>query len=1009
MSENRARPLRCGDPYRDESALAEQLLESLKPHAATLEASRHVAEEWITALRKAEHSPFAVERLLAQFPISTAEGLALLRLAEALLRVPDSGTAALLAADVFAAADFSGSRGEDWLDKATRSAIVVGKKLLPADESRLADSLLARLGAQTFVQASRAAVSLLSQQFVYAPDIEAGIARAGDRGVVSFDMLGEGARNEAQAARYLAAYREAIAATARLPRDAAAPHRGANVSIKLTALHPRLEEARASLALPEMLERLAPLVEAAGQAQVPITIDSEESERLELTLDLLEALIVRCRPAPYGLGFAVQAYGRRAAEVIERLAEMGARHGTRLGVRLVKGAYWDAEMKRSQELGVPDYPLFTHKSHTDLSYLACAARLFELGDAFYPMFATHNAATLAAVQALAGERRDYEFQRLHGMGETLFRIAAPTVPVRVYAPVGAPRDLLAYLVRRLLENGANSSFVHQLADPETPPATLTELPFTVQATSGLPRPCDLFGGGRANSRGLDWQMRAAWPALPPSPEIQATPLGDGLAAEVPATALLSPVDGEPVGRVGWTSLTEVDAAFKSAVSAWPTWEARPVEARATLLRQAADRLEARMEEVLPLLAREAGKTLADGVAEVREAVDFLRYYAGEAEKLMAPQTLPGPTGEDNTLTARGRGVWVAISPWNFPLAIFAGQIAAALVTGNAVIAKPAEQTPLVAHWLVELLYAAGVPRDVLYCLPGAGELGAALTAHRDCAGVAFTGSTEVARKIAQTLAAKPGPLAPLIAETGGINAMLVDSTALPEQVIDAVVTSAFRSAGQRCSALRVLCVQEEIADEIIDGIAGALNCLRLGDPLDPATDVGPIIDLPALENLLVAEKKLAATARRIGRTPDVPGRGTYFAPVAYEIASLEELREELFGPLLHVFRFRAAELDDLLARINGLGYGLTLGIQTRIAGRALAIAGKLRVGNVYINRSMIGAVVGVQPFGGQGLSGTGPKAGGPHYLQRFVTEQTVSFNTAAAGGDARLLASPLAA
>ncbi len=996
---------RCGDPYRDEVAWCRQLLARLQGYANTLEGCRPQAATWIEALRQADHSPFAVERLLAQFPISSAEGLALLRLAEALLRVPDANTAALLATDVFAAADFSGDDGENWLEKATRNAIVVGKKLLPGDDSRLAASLLARLGAQTFVQASRVAVNLLSQQFVFAPDIAAGIARARGQGPVSFDMLGEGARNEAQATRYRRAYRDAISATASLPRDARAPHTGANVSIKLTALYPRFEETRASQALAAMLERVAPLLETAQTAGIPITIDAEESERLELTLDLIDALLARCRPAAYGLGFAVQAYSKRALDVIDALAAMGARHGARLGIRLVKGAYWDAEMKHGQELGTPAYPLFTHKHHTDLSYLACATRLFELGEVVYPMFATHNAATLASVLALAGDRREYEFQRLHGMGETLYQLAEPPVPVRVYAPVGAPRDLLAYLVRRLLENGANSSFVHQLADPATPAMSLTAPPLTVSETPGLPLPGDLFGASRANSQGLDWQMRAVWPTLPPPPLVVATPLGEFVQSEKgPTEAVVSPVDGDAVGRVRWALPCDVDAAFAAARRAWPAWERRPVGERAALLRVTADRLEAAMNDVLPLLAREAGKTLADGVAEVREAVDFLRYYADEAAKLMAPQPLPGPTGEDNSLVTRGRGVWVAISPWNFPLAIFTGQIAAALVTGNAVIAKPAEQTPLVAHWMISLLHAAGVPRDVLIGLPGAGELGAALTAHRDCAGVAFTGSTEVAKKIAQALATKPGPLVPLIAETGGINAMLVDSTALPEQVIDAVVASAFRSAGQRCSALRVLCVQDDIADEIIDGIGGALACLTVGDPLDPATDVGPIIDLPALEHLLAAEKRLAAHARRVGRAPDLPGQGTFFAPVAYEIASLDELREELFGPLLHIVRFKASELDGLLARINDLGYGLTLGIQTRIASRALAIASQLRVGNVYINRSMIGAMVGVQPFGGQGLSGTGPKAGGPHYLLRFVTEQTLTINTAAAGGDARLLA-----
>lgn len=1003
-------PLRCGDPYRDEITHCQGLRQRLLAQRPQLEASRANAENWITALRQADQPPFAVERLLAQFPISSAEGLALLRLAEALLRIPDTATAALLAADVLATAEFAGKEDEDLFAATTRNALGLGKKLLSEDESRYTTSLLARLGAQTFVRASRAAVGILAQQFVYASNIDDGIARAAssEHETVSFDMLGEGARSEEQASRYLHAYQQAIAATARLPHDPAQPQRGASVSIKLTALHPRFEEARAALVLPEMLERLAPLLQAAMQQNIPLTIDSEESERLELSLDLLEALIARCRPPPYLLGIAVQAYGRRALDVIDHLAELCAKYQVKLGVRLVKGAYWDAEIKRSQELGVADYPLFTDKSHTDLSYLACAQRLFELRDCLYPMFATHNAATVAQVQALAGEFTGFEFQRLHGMGEALYRIAAPQlkVPLRVYAPVGASRDLLAYLVRRLLENGANNSFVHQLTDPQVSAASLSVVPLALITPAGLPNPRALFGSERANSRGLDLQMRFAMrDALPPCPPVSAAPLGQfASSGDRNQAMILSPSTGAPVGDVTWASGDDVAAAFAAAQAYWPTWEARPVGERAQLLRRAADLLEARMLDYLPLLAQEAGKTIADGVAEVREAVDFLRYYAAQAERLMAPQTLPGPTGEDNILTARGRGVWVTISPWNFPLAIFAGQIAAALVTGNSVIAKPAEQTPLVAHRFVELLYEAGIPAAALFCLPGAGDIGAALTRHRACAGVAFTGSGPVARQIAQGLATKAGPLVPLIAETGGINVMLVDSTALPEQVIDAVVSSAFRSAGQRCSALRVLCVQDEIADEIMHGIAGALACLTLGDPLQPSTDVGPIIDRPALIRLQQYETQLAAQARCVGRSAGLPAAGHFFAPVAYECASLADIRDEVFGPLLHIVRYRAHELERLLEQINDLGYGLTLGIQSRIASRAQSIARKLRIGNVYVNRSMIGAVVGVQPFGGQGLSGTGPKAGGPHYLHRFVSEQTVSTNTAAAGGDAQLLA-----
>ncbi len=1022
--------IRIGDPYRNEAAHCRTLKTILDPHVSALEASRTRANVWIEALRRKEQPPFAVERLLAQFPISTSEGLALLRLAEALLRIPDVDTAALLATDVFKPAAFDKQDDEDMIAKATRSAIKLGQKFLPENDAALADSLFSKLGAQTFVRASRAAVAILSNQFVFANSIEEAVSRARklDNGTVSFDMLGEGARTEAQAMRYLAAYKNAIEQTAKLIDKKAPAHRGANVSIKLTALHPRFEEVQREHVLPQLLARLAPLVQDALRLNVPITIDAEESERLELSLDLIEALIAQVKPAPNMLGLAVQAYGLRCSDLIDHIAALAKKYDTQIAVRLVKGAYWDAEVKRAQELGVPGYPVFTHKSHTDLSYLACAVKLFGHADRIYPMFATHNAATMAAVRALAGSSEHFEFQRLHGMGEGMYEAAASdlSVPVRIYAPVGEPRDLLAYLVRRLLENGANTSFVHKLADPRVPAASLTELPLQIHGKTGLPLPAAMFGSSRENSSGLDVQMRFAMqqPSLSNltaqsahrniHAPFEAKMLGKAhgisgkaisKATAAPAVApIFSPNNGAPIGTVAWATALDVHAAFTAAQAAWPRWEATPVTERADALRRAADLLEARTADYLHLLAIEAGKTIADGVAEIREAVDFLRYYAVQAEQLMASESLPGPTGESNVLTARGRGTWVCISPWNFPLAIFAGQVAAALATGNCVIAKPAEQTSLVAHQFATLLYEAGVPEDVLYCLPGAGEVGAALTQHALCAGVAFTGSTQVAKIIAKTLAVKDGPLVPLIAETGGINAMIVDSTALPEQVIDAVVMSAFRSAGQRCSALRVLCVQEDIADELIEGISGALQVLRLGDPADLATDVGPIIDAEALNRLQSYEAQLKKTAKPAGSAPGLPAKGNYFAPCAYEVGGLSDVKEEVFGPILHIIRYKAREMDQLLDAINAWGYGLTLGVQTRITARAEDIARKLRVGNIYINRSMIGAVVGVQPFGGQGLSGTGPKAGGPHYLPRFCTEQTVTINTAAAGGNATLLA-----
>lgn len=1019
--------VRTGDPYRHEAEHCDTLKALLLPHLSALEASRIRANVWIEAVRRKDQPAFAVERLLAQFPISSTEGLALLRLAEALLRIPDVDTAALLAADVFKPAAFDRQEDEDLIATATRSAIKLGQKFLPQEDAVLAESLFSRLGAQTFVRASRAAVAILSNQFVFASTIEEAVSQAkklnGDTSV-SFDMLGEGARTQAQAVRYLKAYQQAIKETAKLQNPQTPAHRGASVSIKLTALHPRFEETQSAHALPELLARLTPLVQDAMRLKVPLTIDAEESERLELSLDIIEALIVQIKPAANMLGLAVQAYGLRCTDLIDHIAALAKKHHTQIAVRLVKGAYWDAEIKRTQELGLAGYPVFTHKSHTDLSYLACAAKLFDYAEYLYPMFATHNAATIAAVRALAGSSQHFEFQRLHGMGQSMYEAAATdlSVPVRIYAPVGEPRDLLAYLVRRLLENGANTSFVHKLADWRVPAASLTELPLQINSRCALALPAKLFGSSRNNSKGLDLMMRHTLHALSaePAKPCQADPnsnalleakvlgnthkINDKAASAQSIHQVINPSNGHMIGSVIWAEAADIDAAYSAAQSAWPRWEASLVTTRADLLRKAADLLEMRMQEYLNLLALEAGKTLADGVSEVREAVDFLRYYAVQAEQLMAPDMLPAPTGESNVLSLRGRGIWVCISPWNFPLAIFAGQLAAALVTGNCVLAKPAEQTPLVAYRFVQLMYEAGVPRDVLFCLPGAGEVGAGLVRHPLCAGVAFTGSTQVARRIAQALAAKEGPLAPLIAETGGINAMIVDSTALPEQVIDAVVVSAFRSAGQRCSALRVLCIQADIADELIEGIKGALELLRLGDPAHLSTDIGPIIDNEALTHLLNHEAKLRSCAKPIGRTPGLPEQGSFFAPCAYELNSLADVKEEVFGPILHIVRYDAKDLDKLMETINSWGYGLTLGIQTRITSRAEEIAKKLRVGNIYVNRSMIGAVVGMQPFGGQGLSGTGPKAGGPHYLPRFCTEQTVTINTAAAGGNATLLA-----
>lgn len=996
---------RLPHPYRDELAVLQGLLQRLSG-ALDWPAAARTAHPWVDAVRATPAPFWAMESLLREYPISSAEGLALMRLAEALLRVPDAETAIALTADQLGRADFGGSSGgpHQLLANLSASAISLSKRFLPGAEGD--GGLFKRLGAQTVVAATVRAIQLLGRQFVLGRHIgeamdEAAAARKALPGLrYSYDMLGEGARTDEDALRYLASYRNAIEALTSAQRGAHAPQGPQardGISIKLSALFARYEDAQRERVWAELLPRVWLLVEAAATADINLTIDAEESDRLELSLELFEALAARIgqRFAQWqGFGLAVQSYQTRALAVVDEVARIARANGLRLMVRLVKGAYWDGEIKRAQELGLAGYPVFTHKHHTDISYLACARALIEhaVAGQVYPQFATHNAGTIAALLQMAGAAgAEFEMQRLHGMGEGVYRevMKGARVPVRVYAPVGEHRDLLAYLVRRLLENGANSSFVHQLADEAVDAATLLRSPLVPAALPGIPAPVALYGfdphrpgAGRANSLGVD------------------------LACIADRAPLLAAVTSGLPPAVAEATPAEVDSAMARLHAAQPAWNATPLAERAAVLRRAAQQLEAQMPAHVGGLVLEAHKTFGDCIAEVREAVDFLRYYADEAEARLAPQVLPGPTGERNTLSLHGRGVFVCISPWNFPLAIFAGQVAAALVAGNTVAAKPAEQTPRVAAAVVALLHAAGVPASALQLLHGPGEtVGAALVAHPLTAGVCFTGSTAVARLINRALAAKDGPIVPLIAETGGINAMLVDSSALPEQVVDAVVQSAFRSAGQRCSALRLLCVHEGIADAVMAMIAGALQQLQVGDPARLATDVGPVIDAEAQVGISAHVARLRRTARLIGETPLPAGLDTqrYIAPVAFEVGEIADVRHEIFGPVLHVVRW-TGDAEAVIGQVNALGYGLTLGVQTRIDSRAQRLAEAAHVGNVYVNRNMIGAVVGVQPFGGEGLSGTGPKAGGPHYLYRFCGEKTVSINTAAAGGNVDLLA-----
>ena len=1010
---------RLPSPLRDEAPVVAAHLRALAG-ALGWGAVQAQARPWVQAVRDAPAPFWALESLLREYPIASSEGLALMRLAEALLRVPDTATAIALTADQLGRADFDATADgpHALLAGLSARAIALSRRVLPSGEQP--PGLVQRLGAQTVVAATLRAIELLGRQFVLGQSIDAALAEAaaqrrGRPGLrFSFDMLGEGARGARDAERHLEAYHGAIAAIAAAATPGGGPERRDGISIKLSALFPRYEPAQRGRVLAELLPRLVALAGAAAAADLNLTVDAEETERLELSLELIDAAAAQVaaqHPGWRGFGLAIQAYQTRAVECVREVARIARARRLRLMVRLVKGAYWDGEIKRAQELGLANYPVFTHKHHTDIAYLACAQALLDEAPAVYPQFATHNAATIAAIAQLARARgAAFELQRLHGMGEGVYRevsrytpspaagmtamppapaggLTEDALPLRVYAPVGAHRDLLAYLVRRLLENGANSSFVHQLADPTVDVDALLASPLHAAPGPGQPPPAALFGAVRRNSAGLD------------------------LAIAAERAPLLAAVAAASIPWVPEATAVDVDAAMRRLHAAQPAWNAVPVTDRAALLERAADRLEAEPALWCARLVREGRKTLADALAEWRETIDFCRYDAAQARAQLAARALPGPTGESNTLQMHGRGVFVCISPWNFPLAIFAGQVVAALVAGNAVAAKPAEQTPAVAQHFVELLFEAGLPRDVLVLLHGPGEtVGAALAAHPLAAGVAFTGSTEVAKRIQRALAAKEGAIVPLIAETGGLNAMIVDSSALPEQVVDAVVQSAFRSAGQRCSALRLLCLHVGIADALLAMLAGAMQELVVGDPADPATDVGPVIDGEAHAALGRHVERLEATARRLVRRELPPGlAGDFVAPVAYEIGRVGELRHEVFGPVLHVVRWgegtAAPDVDSLVAQINALGYGLTLGVQTRIDTRALRIAETARVGNVYVNRNMVGAVVGVQPFGGEGLSGTGPKAGGPHHLPRFCSERTLTINTAAAGGNAALLGS----
>jgi RHH-type transcriptional regulator, proline utilization regulon repressor / proline dehydrogenase / delta 1-pyrroline-5-carboxylate dehydrogenase len=993
------------------------------------------ARAFVAAVRRERLGKGGIDAFLHEYGLSSPEGVALLCLAEALLRVPDADTIDRLIRDKIGEANWEShlGRSESIFVNASTWALMLTGRLLHAEpaERDLRGALrrfAARSGEPVVRQAVTAAMRILGRQFVIGRTVEEAIghAREAERHGYrhSYDMLGEAARTAPDAARYFAAYEHAIAAIGRSAanRDIAeAP----GISVKLSALHPRHEMAQRDRVLRELSPRLLELARHARRAGIGFTIDAEEADRLELSLDLVEDLALTPDLAGWdGLGLAVQAYQKRALPVIDWLADLAGRAGRRLMVRLVKGAYWDSEIKRAQERGLDGYPVYTRKVATDVSYLACANRLLAHGAALYPQFATHNAYTVAAVLEMAGNRRDYEFQRLHGMGEALYeQIVGPEHldrPCRIYAPVGSHEDLLPYLVRRLLENGANTSFVNRIVDDKQPIdeiiadpiARLGQLP--VKPHPRIPLPRDLYAPERKNAAGLDLNdpttltvLREGLAAALRRPW-RAAPIIGGIEQTGAAESAFDPSCRQRlVGEVVGTCALDINSALARAVRGAPAWDRTPAGERAALLEAAADLFEIRMPELMGLIVREGGRTIPDALSEVREAVDYLRYYAVRARADFAgPALLPGPAGERNEIELHGRGVFACISPWNFPLAIFTGQIAAALAAGNAVVAKPAEQTPLIAATAVRLLLEAGITAEVLHLLPGTGEaVGAPLVGDPRIAGIAFTGSTETARQINLELARRPGPIVPFIAETGGQNAMIVDSSALAEQVVADVLASAFDSAGQRCSAARLLYVQADIADQLLAMLAGAMAELAIGDPALIATDVGPVIDAAAKAALEHHAARMEREGRLIYRCtlPSGTEHGIYFAPQAFEIDSAARLQREVFGPILHVIRWHVDRLDAVLDEIAATGYGLTLGIHSRIDETVRHILGRVRVGNSYVNRSMIGAVVGLQPFGGEALSGTGPKAGGPRYLHRFATERTVSTDTTAAGGNATLL------
>jgi len=1022
----------------DEAALVRELANAADPGEAMRGKILVTASELVRAVRKNKAKEGGIDAFLQQYDLSSEEGVLLMCIAEALLRIPDADTADRLIADKITSArwkDHLGVSDSIFVNASTWGLMLTGQ-LLQLDEStknnpvHLLGKLVNRAGEPVVRTAMRQAMRIMGHQFVMGRTIGEALrrsAKGANNGYrYSFDMLGEAALTSADAQRYMDAYHAGVTEIGAGPLQFADDIFAApGVSVKLSALHPRFSFTQQDRVLSELVPKVTELAIHAKEHGIGLTIDSEEADRLELTLELFDRVYRDAGLSGYeGFGLAVPTYQRRAREVFRYLVDLSNEVGRRIPVRLVKGAYWDAEIKHAQEHGLASYPVFTRKAHSDVSYLACARQALDAGEALYLQFATHNAHTLASVIHFAGSRRDYEFQRLHGMGEELYaEVINPerfNRPCRVYAPVGSHEDLLPYLVRRLLENGSNTSFVNRIVDETIAVEDIVADPIITtrehdcQPHSKIDAPADLYQPERSNSKGINLADRNVSTRLLAEMQVvrdkqyAAHPIVGGQAMAGDEMPSVNPADNSHVIGICQQAKPEhVDAALDLAVAGQKAWDRTPANERGAILNRAADLFEENAAELMALIVSEGGRIIPDSISELREAVDFLRYYAARASELFGePTVMPGPTGERNVHGLRGRGVFVCISPWNFPLAIFAGQVSAALAAGNAVLAKPAAPTPVLAFRAIQLLHEAGVPPDVLHFLPGPGRtIGARAIADPRLAGVALTGSTETARVINQTLANREGPIGVLIAETGGQNAMFVDSTALPHQVVIDSLYSAFNSGGQRCSALRLLCVQDDIASKVEDLLIGHMEELSIGDPALLSTDVAPIIDDSARSSLVSHIERMSKEQNILHRCTldDTTSAGTFFAPTLVEIDSIDALTEEVFGPVLHVLRFKARDLEKTIDAVNGTGFGLTMGLHSRIDSRAKALALRSGAGNLYVNRNMIGAVVGVQPFGGRGLSGTGPKAGGPHYLPRFGTEYTVSTNLAAVGGNASLL------